>query len=128
MIDQPNRERSIFLAAIEQHSPEGWPSFLDQACGDDPELRLRVEQLLRAQAPLGSFQENAEPALVATVDDPLTERPGTEIGAYKLMEQIGEGGMGLVFVAEQQHPVRRKVALKIIKPGMDTRQVVARFE
>jgi serine/threonine protein kinase len=65
----------------------------------------------------------------ATVDEqPLRERPGTVIGPYKLMEQIGEGGMGLVFVAEQQHPVRRKVALKIIKPGMDTRQVVARFE
>jgi serine/threonine protein kinase/tetratricopeptide (TPR) repeat protein len=128
MIDQPNRERSIFLAAIEKHSPERWPSFLDQACGDDPDLRLRVERLLRAQAQLGSFQENAQPALDATVDDPLTEAPGTVIGPYKLMEQIGEGGMGLVFVAEQQHPVRRKVALKVIKPGMDTRQVVARFE
>ena len=59
---------------------------------------------------------------------PLTERPGTVIGPYKLMEQIGEGGMGLVFVAEQQQPLRRKVALKVIKPGMDTRQVIARFE
>src|SRR4029079_15218675 len=66
------------------------------------------------------------PAL--TLDQPLTERPGTLIGPYKLMEQIGEGGMGLGFVAEQQEPVRRKVALKIIKPGMDTRDVIARFE
>jgi hypothetical protein len=64
----------------------------------------------------------------ATTDPPAIERPGTVIGPYKLMEQIGEGGMGLVFLAEQQHPVRRRVALKVIKPGMDTRQVVARFE
>ena len=128
MIDHPNRERSIFLAAIEQHSPEGWPSFLDQACGDDPELRLRVERLLRAQAQLGSFQENAQPGLVATIDDPITERPGTVIGPYKLLEQIGEGGFGVVFMAEQTQPVRRKVALKILKAGMDTRQVIARFE
>src|SRR5262249_27034461 len=63
----------------------------------------------------------------ATLDEPITERPGTVIGNYKLMEQIGEGGMGLVFVAEQQHPVRRKVALKVIKPGMASGQVVARF-
>jgi serine/threonine protein kinase len=65
---------------------------------------------------------------VATIDDPIRERPGTVIGPYKLMEQIGEGGMGLVFVTEQTQPVRRKVALKVIKPGMDTRQVIARFE
>ena len=69
------------------------------------------------------------PAGDATEDhEAITERPGTVIGPYKLMEQIGEGGMGLVFVAEQQRPVRRKVALKIIKPGMDTRDVMARFE
>src|SRR5207248_4411968 len=66
---------------------------------------------------------------VPTVDaPPLVERPGTVIGPYRLMEQIGEGGMGLVFVAEQEEPVRRKVALKVIKPGMDSRQVIARFE
>jgi serine/threonine protein kinase/Flp pilus assembly protein TadD len=128
MIEHPNRERSIFLAAIEQHPPECWPSFLDEACGDDAELRLSVERLLGAQQQLGSFEEKPKPALVTTVDERLTERPGTVIGPYKLMEQIGEGGMGLVFVAEQQHPVRRKVALKVIKPGMDTRQVIARFE
>jgi serine/threonine protein kinase len=66
--------------------------------------------------------------LAATIDETITERPGTVIGPYKLMEQIGEGGMGLVFVAEQQQPVKRRVALKIIKPGMDSRQVIARFE
>src|SRR5262249_38673828 len=77
---------------------------------------------------VGSFLQSPAAALIATADEPITERPGTVIGAYKLMEQIGEGGMGLVFVAEQQHPVRRKVALKVMKPGMDTREVIARFE
>jgi serine/threonine protein kinase len=66
--------------------------------------------------------------LTTTLSEPIVERPGTVIGPYRLMEQIGEGGMGLVFIAEQQHPVRRRVALKVIKPGMDTRQVVVRFE
>src|SRR6185503_18172397 len=64
----------------------------------------------------------------ANAVDPLTEGPGTVIGPYKLMEQIGEGGMGLVFVAEQSQPIRRRLALKVIKPGMDSRQVIARFE
>jgi serine/threonine-protein kinase len=85
---------------------------------------------LGAEPAVGNFLQgdSSQVKLAGTVDDPVTERPGTVIGPYKLMEQIGEGGMGLVFVAEQQQPVRRKVALKLIKPGMDTRQVVARFE
>ena len=66
--------------------------------------------------------------MVATIDQPITEKPGTVIGRYKLLEQIGEGGFGVVYMAEQEEPVRRKVALKIIKPGMDTREVIARFE
>src|SRR5262249_52567912 len=79
--------------------------------------------------PVDSFLEHRPPGLGVTADEPpITEGPGTVIGPYKLKEQIGEGGMGLVFVAEQQHPVRRKVALKIIKPGMDSKQVIARFE
>jgi serine/threonine protein kinase/tetratricopeptide (TPR) repeat protein len=113
---EPHPAKAIFLEAVENHDPEQWPPFLDRACAGQPELRRRVEVLLEAHRE------------VATVDDPITERPGTAIGPYKLMEQIGEGGMGLVFVAEQQQPVRRKVALKIIKPGMDSRQVIARFE
>ncbi len=112
----PHPAKAIFLEAVEKHDPEQWTSFLDRACAGQPELRRRVEVLLEAHRE------------VATVEDPITERPGTVIGPYKLMEQIGEGGMGLVFVAEQQQPIRRKVALKVIKPGMDTRQVVARFE
>jgi serine/threonine protein kinase/tetratricopeptide (TPR) repeat protein len=123
MSDQASSEKSIFEAAIDKASSEERAAYLDQACGSNTVLRQEVEALLAAHDRLGSFH----PA--ATVDEPpLAEKPGTVIGPYKLMEQIGEGGMGQVFVAEQQHPVRRKVALKIIKPGMDSRQVIARFE
>jgi serine/threonine protein kinase len=83
---------------------------------------------LEAHQEAGSFLESPAAGLVATIDEPVTERPGTVIGPYKLLEQIGEGGFGLVFVAEQQQSIRRKVALKVIKPGMDTRAVIARFE
>jgi serine/threonine-protein kinase len=121
--------RSIFLAAVENHAPSEWDRYLDQACAGDMELRYRVDVLLRAHEQPNSLLDCPAPALVATVDEPpLTERPGTVIGPYKLLEQIGEGGFGVVFMAEQQQPVRRKVALKVVKPGMDTRQVVARFE
>ena len=94
------------------------------------ELLRRVRALLRAHAEPGSFLE--EPAVAnqpaPTLDQPITEKPGTQIGPYKLLQQIGEGGMGVVYMAEQKEPVKRRVALKIIKPGMDTRQVIARFE
>ncbi|HEY7155142.1 MAG TPA: protein kinase [Gemmataceae bacterium] len=119
---------AIFFAALEKGSSHERAAYLDQLSGDNPDLRRRIEKMLAAHAQAGSFLEHPAPSAVATVDDPISERPGTVIGAYELMEQIGEGGMGLVFVAEQQQPVRRKVALKVIKPGMDTRQVVARFE
>src|SRR5207253_5004338 len=76
----------------------------------------------------GSFLESPAAAPAATLDEPIREGTGTVIGPYKLLQQIGEGGMGTVFMAEQQQPVRRKVALKVIKEGMDTRQVIARFE
>jgi tetratricopeptide (TPR) repeat protein/serine/threonine protein kinase len=122
-------EEAIFAAALGKPSPEERRAFLAEACSADAELRARVEALLAAHENPDSFLEPCRAGLVPTVDEPsFRERPGTMIGPYKLMEQIGEGGMGLVFVAEQQHPVRRKVALKVLKPGMDTRQVVARFE
>src|SRR5262244_251396 len=122
-------ERAIFIAALEKDNPAERAAFLDQACADDRPLRQRIERLLKAHEPADSFLEHRPPGLGVTVDEPpITERPGTVIGPYKLKEQIGEGGMGLVFVAEQQEPVRRKVALKIIKPGMDSKQVSARFE
>ena len=128
MGDPSHRAKAIFLGAIEKHAPNEWPAFLDRTCEGDAALRAEVEKLLRVRLEMGSFQEAPRPVPVRTVDEPLTERPGTVIGPYKLMEQIGEGGFGQVFVAEQQQPVRRKVALKIIKPGMDSRQVIARFE
>ena len=120
---------SIFFAALDKGSPEERASYLDQACGADLELRGCVERMLKAQPKVGSFLQAPAPGLCGTVDEPpITEKPGTMVGPYKLMEQIGEGGFGLVFVAEQQHPVRRKVALKVIKPGLDSGQVLARFE
>ena len=129
---EPNNVKSIFLAAVEMPMAER-ASFLDEAVGGDAALCTRVEALLRAHDDPDSFLENPAAAFGVTVDlssaEPtLAEGPGTVIGPYKLLEQIGEGGMGVVFMAEQQAPVRRRVALKIIKPGMDTRQVIARFE
>jgi serine/threonine protein kinase len=121
-------ERSIFLAVLELDDPAERNAYLDRACAGHPALRAQVEQLKKAHQESGHFMELPAPVLVAIVDDSSAERPGTVVGPYKLMEQIGEGGMGLVFVAEQQYPVRRKVALKVIKPGMDTQQVIARFE
>src|SRR5262249_49567666 len=99
----------------------------DAACRGD--LRSQVQALLHASEKAGSFLECPLADLPETVDEAVaTERPGTVIGPYKLLEQIGEGGFGVVFMAEQEEPIRRKVALKLIKPGMDTRQVIARFE
>ena len=130
MSDPCNQAKSIFLAAIEEHAPEQWPGFLDQACDGDVRLRAEVEKLLRARFGDGIVSRAA--AACGARHGPMRrfigERPGTIIGPYKLLEQIGEGGFGLVFMAEQQQPVRRKVALKVLKPGMDTRQVIARFE
>jgi serine/threonine protein kinase len=128
MGEQSNQVKAIFLEALEQHAPEQWPAFLEQACADDVRLRANVEKLLRAQAEMGSFHEAPRSALLATINHRITEGPGTVIGPYKLLEQIGEGGFGIVFMAEQQEPIRRKVALKVLKPGMDTKQVIARFE
>jgi serine/threonine protein kinase/tetratricopeptide (TPR) repeat protein len=119
----------VFFAAMERESPEARAAYLDDVCASDPELRRQVERLLEAQHKVGSFLDG--PAAGATVSLALPqtmEGPGAVIGPYKLLEQIGEGGMGVVYMAEQTQPVRRKVALKIIKPGMDTKQVIARFE
>jgi len=127
-----NYVKSIFLAAVEK-APAERASFLEQAAGSDAALRARVEALLEAHDHPDSLLEFPAAKYGAAVDlyptePPLAERPGTLIGPYKLLEQIGEGGMGAVYMADQQTPVRRRVALKIIKPGMDTRQVIARFE
>src|SRR5262245_50374518 len=125
MLITQRSEESIFAEALDLPSPEARAAFLEAACSGDAALRARVERLLKSHTGAGSFLEKPVPV---TTDEPLTERPGTIIGAYKLLQQIGEGGMGVVYMAEQEHPVRRRVALKIIKPGMDSRQVIARFE
>ena len=118
---------SIFWAAVELPSPEQRQAYLDEACSGSPELRGQVDELLAAYPRVERFLE--KPAGGApTIDLPNLERPGTLIGPYKLLQQIGEGGMGTVFMAEQTQPVQRKVALKVIKPGMDSRQIIARFE
>jgi WD40 repeat protein/serine/threonine protein kinase/tetratricopeptide (TPR) repeat protein len=121
-------ERDIFNAALAIDDPAQRAAYLDRACAGDPRLREHLDGLLQMHGQVGSFLEAPALTVAATVDDPIGERPGTAIGPYKLLEQIGEGGFGVVFMAEQQQPVRRKVALKVLKPGMDTRQVVARFE
>jgi len=133
----------IFNAALELSSPGERAAYLDQACAGDKPLREQVETLLQASGEADDFfktvvasqhpaEEQRAPSHPAgpprTIVIPLTEKPGQKIGHYKLLQQIGEGGCGVVFMAEQEEPVRRRVALKVIKLGMDTRQVVARFE
>jgi WD40 repeat protein/serine/threonine protein kinase len=125
------RANDLFLKALELRSADEQQKYLEGACAGDVALRVEVDSLLQASARAGSFLESPAVAvnLAATLDEPsVTERPGTVIGPYKLLQQIGEGGMGTVFMAEQTEPVQRKVALKVIKPGMDSRQVIARFE
>src|SRR5262245_36048260 len=120
------KDESVFAVAFGIQDAAERAAFLDRACTGNPGLRQEVESLLAAYA-AGEFLEAPAPG-VAVEEVGVHEGPGTVIGPYKLLEQIGEGGMGLVFVAEQQYPVRRQVALKLIKPGMDTRAVIARFE
>src|SRR3954451_3553039 len=124
--------KAIFSLARKINDPREQALYLGKACGLDGLLRIEVERLLaadRADVAIEIMQGSIAPTLhTEFYERRVAEGPGTRIGPYKLMEQIGEGGFGLVFVAEQHQPVRRKVALKVIKPGMDTREVVARFE
>jgi serine/threonine protein kinase/WD40 repeat protein len=124
-----NVVESIFIAALEKETPEARAAYLAEACAADADLRRCVERLLNAHARADSILPAQAPGLPVTSESPpIEERPGSIIGPYKLLQQLGEGGFGVVFMAEQEQPVRRKVALKIIKPGMDSKQVVARFE
>jgi eukaryotic-like serine/threonine-protein kinase len=135
------REREIFLGALGKSDPGERAAFLEAACGQDRALRSRVEELVRGRDEVGSFLETPalagagggsrvagfgpnDTAIVAAV----TEKAGDRIGRYKLLQKIGEGGVGVVYMAEQEEPVRRRVALKVIKLGMDTKSVIARFE
>src|SRR5437879_4694926 len=139
MSTPPNREVALFSAALELPAAQR-PAYLHEACADDPELRLRLEALLRVHEEAIPFLENSAPG---AQDSPMgaevpgatvrlsvapSEKAGDRIGRYKLLQQIGEGGCGVVYMAEQAEPVRRRVALKVIKLGMDTKQVIARFE
>jgi serine/threonine protein kinase len=119
---------TLFAQAIEIASAEERALFLEQGCADDPQLRREVEKLVRDHFRAGAFLERPAAHVVATHDELPAVSPGTLMGPYQLLEQLREGGFGVVFLAEQTQPVRRQVALKILKPGMDTRQVVARFE
>ena len=122
------KAKEMFVDLVANFPPERWDARLAELAGGNEALRHQVNRILTAHRDAGSFLESPAPAVGAMLDVPLNERPGTIIGPYKLLEQIGEGGFGVVFMAEQTQPVRRKVALKILKPGMDTRPVVARFE
>src|SRR5262249_43677617 len=109
----PRKARDVFLAALKLPA-EARGAFLQEACGDDHDLARRVPGLLQAPAEIGSCHE----APAHPVDQPSTEPPGTVIGPYKLLEPIGEGGMGTVWLAQQTEPVKRLVAVKLIKAGM----------
>jgi eukaryotic-like serine/threonine-protein kinase len=137
MSTEHERLREVYLQASEIASMEGRRAFLAEICGKDAELRRRVEELLEMKTEAGLFfgsleAEGAHQARTssspAREKPPEGEGPGAMIGRYKLLEQIGEGGFGVVYMAEQIEPVKRRVALKIIKLGMDTREVIARFD
>src|SRR5262249_19876260 len=120
-------EAVIFDVARRIEAPEARRLYLRQVCAGAPDLLARVEVLLRVHDEDPTFL--ASPADgVRTGPAPAREGPGTQVGPYQLLEQIGEGGFGIVFMARQLRPVRRVVALKVLKPGMDTKQVAARFE
>jgi eukaryotic-like serine/threonine-protein kinase len=132
MIDPSDRELAVFSAARRLPAPER-ATYLDEACAGDAALRQRVEELLQAGEEAGDFLEGpaaVRPEAGGTVRLPAipAEKPGDRIGRYKLLQQIGEGGCGVVYMAEQEEPVHRRVALKVIKLGMDTKNVIARFE
>jgi serine/threonine protein kinase len=134
---QSRSEKEIFFEALDKNTPQERAAFLDGACGKNPVLRARVEALLADHFQKDGFME--KPAAVPREEavqtiklggavKPNDEAVGQTIGRYKLLEKLGEGGCGAVYVAQQNEPVRRRVALKVIKLGMDTKEVIARFE
>ena len=115
MNDSNRHMLTLFAEALEADTPQARVAYLDRACGGDNDLRARLEALLKAHGEAGGFLAGAGSAPEPTVDVPTRgDGPGTVIGPYKLLQEIGEGGMGAVFMAEQTEPVRRKVALKVI--------------
>ncbi len=126
-MNAPKGEQTIFTEAL-RLAPEDRAAYVAKATSGNPELREEIESLLRNYDAGEFLEEAAAPDLRTSVDKIVSERPGDRIGRYKLLQQIGEGGCGVVYMAEQFEPVRRRVALKIIKLGMDTKSVIARFE
>lgn len=129
MSEQARDEKAIFLAALDKSTPSERFALVERACAGDPALLERVKELLSSHEESKGPLDSPPPGVGASPTlSPVTERPGTVIGPYRLLQQIGEGGMGVVYMAEQTEPVERRVALKIIKPGMDSSQVISRFE
>src|SRR6516162_4715674 len=124
---ETDKLRELFLAALKVPAGER-DAFLRQACAGADDLCQRVKLLIQAHEELGSIAPSAEAEVGQTIDQPMAETAGTVIGPYKLVERIGEGGMGTVWMAQQTEPVKRVVALKLIKAGMDSKQIIARFE
>jgi eukaryotic-like serine/threonine-protein kinase len=128
---KPKHEELLFGLALIKPTAER-ALFLDRECGEDNALRARLDEMLAAheqlETVLAAEAESVRPSIKLDFADTPDEAVGQTLGRYKLLEQVGEGGCGVVYVAEQTEPVRRRVALKVIKLGMDTKQVVARFE
>ncbi len=129
MTADPRRVKELFVAALDQADPQARQALLDRECGGDSDLRRRLDVLLAAHdRPDSGLERPFAPAGNVTIDAPADAVGTVVAGRYKLLEEIGEGGMGHVWMAEQVRPVKRLVALKLIKPGMDSKAVLARFE
>src|SRR5262245_55528275 len=125
---EPRRVKELFAAALDLPDPQARQALLDHECGDDSDLRNRLGRLLAAHDQPDSALERPFAAPGVTIDAPADLTGTVVAGRHKLLEEIGEGGMGTVWMAEQREPVKRLIALKLIKPGMDSRAVLARFE
>ncbi|HKX60968.1 MAG TPA: serine/threonine protein kinase, partial [Verrucomicrobiae bacterium] len=126
--EQDRKALEIFTQASELKNPEARQAFIDGACHQDPLLRRRVNELFSKDLDDSFLEQPAAKIHSSTAVIPVSEALGQMVGRYKLREQLGEGGCGVVYVAEQEEPIRRRVALKVIKLGMDTKGVIARFE
>ncbi len=129
MPDTPDPEKAVYYEAISIQDPQRRAAYLDAVCGQDAELRERVQSLIDSGDGAGGFLDVSPlDSLLELSDSADVDTAGATIGRYRLLEKIGEGGFGVVYMAEQREPIRRRVALKIIMQGMDTKQVIARFE